>query len=308
MPKFESGDGLVLEDLRVFLAVARSGSLRATAQQLFLSQPTLSRSLARLEEALDVPLFVRGPRGVILTTAGESLIPRARTVLDAAAELQRSLSDERQFKLSIGATATSARTILAPYLAKWIPLNPNVQLKAIEDSDTMLLERIENGECDVAVVSSDRPLKIESLLLGPVQIRAYFPREHRLANSSEPVTVAELSKEQLLINGSGFPSTIRLLDAMERGGLTPQVVYQCSTGQTLAAMAQAGLGVAVFGSTTVLDGFELVSRPVVDSAGDPLRFDLYVVWKKTSTSALLTDFAAGLATSTLPMLRSLYGE
>jgi DNA-binding transcriptional LysR family regulator len=284
-----------LHDLRVFLAVATSGSFRSAASQLFISQPTLSRAVARLETQLGTRILTRGPRGVILTEAGETLVSGARNVLDAAAALKRDVAKPRTESIQLGATATSARSILAPYLAEWIPKNPTVHLSAIEDSDTQLQARLENGDCDAAIISADHSSRIESLKLYTVTVMALVPAGHRLAGSQEPVSIVELSKEPLLLNGQGFPSTNLTLRALEQAGLSAEVVYECSAGQTLAAMAEAGLGVAVFGDTTNLRGFSLTARPVIDGGGAPLQFTLYIAWRRGSAPSLIKEFAVGFA-------------
>ncbi|MGV8875996.1 MAG: LysR family transcriptional regulator [Rhodoglobus sp.] len=285
-----------LDDLRVFLAVATSGSFRSAASQLFISQPTLSRAVARLEAQLGIRILSRGPRGVILTEAGETLVDGARNVLDAAAALKRDVAKPRTESLQLGATATSTRSILAPYLAQWIPNNPTVHLSALEDSDMHLQARLENGDCDLAIISADHSPRIESLKLYTVSVTALVPFGHRLAGSQEPLSIIELSKEPLLLNGDGYPSTNLVLRALEQAGLSAEVVFQCSAGQTLAAMAEAGLGVAVFGDTTSMRGFSMTARPVVDGAGAPLQFTLYIAWNRSSASALIKEFAVGFAT------------
>lgn len=295
---WDPSEPIALDDLRMFLAVARSGSFRSAANQLFVSQPTLSRAVARLEAHLETSVLERGPRGVVLTEAGEVLVEGARNVLDAAATLKRDVARPRSESITLGATATSARSILAPYLSEWIPEHPDARITAIEDSDTQLLSRLENGDCDAAIISARSSQRVESLRLGSVQVNAMVPRGHRLAAGDGPVSVVDLGSEPLLVNGDGFPSTIGLLAAMEKAGATANIAYQCSAGQTLAAMAEAGLGVAVFGATAILRGFALDSRPVVDGGGRPLTFDLYIAWRRGVASQLVRSFAIGLATFT----------
>jgi DNA-binding transcriptional LysR family regulator len=287
-----------LDDLRIFLAVARSGSFRSAAAQLFISQPTLSRAVARLEAQLGVTLLRRGARGVELTDSGNVLVDGARSVLNAAAALRRDVATPASETLTIGATATSARSILAPYLARWIPEHPDVHITAIEDSDEQLQIRLENGDCDAAIIWAHDSPRLETLKVQTVQVMAMMPPTHRLATTPKPISVLDLAPEPLLLNGAGFPSTNLTLGAMETGGLHAEVVFQCSVGQTLAAMAEAGLGIAVFGDTTNMKGFsEIHQRPVTDANGSPLTFDLYIAWKKGVASALVKDFGVGLATS-----------
>ncbi|QAY62145.1 LysR family transcriptional regulator [Xylanimonas allomyrinae] len=287
---------LSLSDIRFFLAIARSGSLRAAASQLFVSQPSLTRVVARLEARLGVPLLVRGPRGTTLTEHGEALITSSRRVLDAVSALQRDVAAPGEQHLHIGATATSARTLLSPYLTQWVPRHRDVRLTAVEDGDVGLAIRLDNGDCDVAVISAYPSRSFESLRVMSVQVHAYAPPGHRLFHTSDAIAVGELARVPLLLNGDGFPSTDLVVGAMEASLLQPEIAYECSAGQTLAAMAEAGLGVAVFGNTAIMRGFNLRRRAVVDAAGKPLRFDLHVAWKRQRATPLIREFGIGLAT------------
>ena len=102
----EVRDTLSLDDLRIFLAVARSGSFRSAAAQMFISQPSLSRVVARLESQLGTQVFTRGPRGVVITESGEVLLSGARRLLDAAATLRREVATPMATTMKIGATTT----------------------------------------------------------------------------------------------------------------------------------------------------------------------------------------------------------
>lgn len=283
-----------LDDLRVFLAVARSGSFRSAARQLFTSQPTLSRAVSRLEQDLGVRLIERGPRGIELTPSGDLLVAEARNLLDLMASLRSRLRSPRAQTLRIGATATNARQFLTPYLAQWIPQHPEITTTAIAGTDDSLRARLEHGDCD-AVIISDRPHgEFRQMHLATVPVLAVIPIGHPLA-SSGPLPVPLLADQPLLVNGPGFPSFTLLSRAMDVAGLRPQVTYECPVGQTLAAAAEAGMGVAVFGATTPRDSLRVVTRPVTDAVGTPLEFSLYVTWPENAP-AFTREFCIGLAT------------
>ncbi|MHB1615215.1 MAG: LysR family transcriptional regulator [Actinomycetes bacterium] len=291
-------EAISLADLRVFLAVTQAGSFRAAANQMFTSQPTMSRAVARLEGQLGVPLLERRPRGVLVTEHGEVLLAGARRVLAAAADLRRDVSSLGSGKLQLGATATSALTILAPFLSRWLPDHPDVHVTAIEESERRLSVLLESGDCDVAIVSSPLSPLLGSLKITTAHVIALFPPEHRLSRRDGTISVVDLVDAPLLVNGESFPSTRLLLHALDIAGLPANVVYECSAGQTLAAMAEAGLGVAVFGDTADLRGFSLTRRRILDASGKPLTFDLYVAWRNDGSLTWIRDFAVELATFT----------
>ncbi|MES1264040.1 MAG: LysR family transcriptional regulator, partial [Variovorax sp.] len=80
-----------LRHLRYFMAVAETGNLSRAAEKLFIAQPPLSVQIRQLEEEMGMPLFVRHPKGVRLTVAGEALVPEARSLLDRAAHMKEAL-------------------------------------------------------------------------------------------------------------------------------------------------------------------------------------------------------------------------
>lgn len=275
--------------------MSRAGSFRAAAAQLFISQPTLSRAVARLEQTLGASLLERGPRGVVLTRGGEVLAAGARRILDATAALRQEVLRPDSQSLVIGATATSARSLLTPFLAEWIPEHPDIRLSAVEGNDAQLEERLRNYDCDAAVISSKPTSGFEQLKLTTVDVMAVIPFGHRLSATHDPVSVLDLAPERLLLNGRGFPSTDLLLYAMEIAGHRPITSFECSAGQTLAAAAEAGMGIAVFGRTTSVQGLSVVPRPVLDSGGTPLKFSLHISWNQLAP-AIVREFCIALAT------------
>lgn len=291
----ESAELPSLDDLRSFVAVAGAGSLRAAAARLFTSQPTLSRAVSRLEAQLGVELLVRGARGVQLTRHGELLLARAHRLLAAASDLRREIAAQGAGTLQLGATATSARRLLAPYLASWLPAHPEIRVKGIEDSEPRLHDHLEMGRCDLAIVTGPVSSGLESLHVVTANVIAVFPPGHPRSGDADPVRVLDLAGEPLLLNGDRFPSTALLRRAMDTAGVHPDVVYECSAGQTLAAMTEAGLGVAIFGDTVDLRGFDLPRHPVLDAVGEALTFDLYVAWPRQAPP-WVRDFALGLST------------
>ena len=287
---------LTLESLRIYLAVAQSGSFRSAAARLDIAQPTVGRAVSALERQFGVPLLERGPRGVRITEEGEALADGARRLLRAARALRQDVRGGRGTELRLGATATHANVLLSPCLGQWLPSHPKVRVTAVEDGELILTRKLQRGDCDVAIVTSPIPDDLDSLHLSTVGVVAVFPASHPGARSSEPVTIADLGNEPLLVNGMKYPSTRLLIRSMEVAGIVPRIVYESGVGRTLASMAEAGLGVAVFGSTASWLGVQVATRPVVTATGEPMAFDLHVAWSRERHTPLCKEFAISLAT------------
>jgi len=292
-----------VSELQAFVAVADIGGFRAAAAALYISQPALSRMIGRLELDLGAKLFVRGPGGTKLTRQGEMLLASVRRVLTSVEALLGEAKSQSGATLRFGIAPTSAGSYLAPFLSKWIPLHPELRINMLNDGASRLAGRVESGECDAAIVAGPVPDTLKYLSITTVAVQAYVPPEHPLAASTEPLSVHDLDGERVLLNGRPYIATELLLAACNRAGSHPDVVYECSVSQSLAALAEAGLGIAVFGHSVDLRGFHLPQRPVQDGEGENLTFDLRVAWHRNArlpaaAMTFIEDLSAYMSAST----------
>ena len=266
-----------LHHLRYFVAIAERLSFSRAAEDLDLSQPSLSRQMRDLEEELGAPLFNREGRRISLTAAGAALLPAARASLAEAERGRRNVRDvlgARGGELRIGASPQTAATVLAPLVRGFRATHAGVEVRVLEDGALPLIAMLEDGRLDLAVVPMDVPGSLMVVPFLDAQIRAHAPSGHRLlragavdlralvaAPGEEPVPLLML-KEQYL-------TRLRLTAAWQEAGLRPYIAMESSVGQTLAAYADAGLGVAILPETVDLRGFDLAAAIVVDD-GRPL--------------------------------------
>lgn len=293
-----------LRDLEVFTAVARVGSFRAAAARLYTSQPAVTRAIARLERALGVDLFERTPRGVRLTAAGDALVVKARRVGNLIAEIREDPLEQTRATIRLGAAATAAGSFLAPFLAQWIPTHPETRVLVVEDGAARLARRLHEGEVDLAIVASPVSPSLESRPITRVGIRAHFPAGHPLDERAGGLTVNDLAGYAVLLNLPSFISAQIIAEEYNRAGIRPNIVYQSSVGQTLAALAEAGLGVALFSESVDLRSTTLHHRPLVDARHQQLEFELNIAWRRDSAPQHIRDFGEAMsafsATHSLP--------
>lgn len=265
------------DHLRGFVEIVRRDGFNAAADAMGIAQPSLSRRIKRLEEELGMQLLERGPWGFRLTPPGEVLYEGAERILSMldAVRIEATGAGET---IRLGAAATAAGSFLARSLARWLPEHPDVHLVMIEDGARKMVQRLENRECDVGIVSAPVPAHFRSRFVTRVSVQALLPPAHPLAGSPAPLPVADLHRERVLVNGGAFLSTELFLSACRGAGVEPEPVYECSVGQTLAALAEGGMGIAIIGDSVDLRGFSLPTRPVSDGRGLPLAFDLHLAW------------------------------
>ena len=233
-----------------------------------------------------------------MTERGAVLLNGARRLLTAVSTLRHDVQELGSSSILLGATATSARSILADFLAKWIPEHPEMHVAAVEDSELHLMTRLGSGDCDAAIVAGPIDSAImDSLRITTVHVIALFPPDHAIAASGSTVNVSDLAAQPLLLNGAAFPATAMLMREFASLDVTANIVYESSAGQTLAAMTEAGMGVAVFGDAADLRGFDLVARQLLDNRGKEMTYDLYIAWLRNSSLPWLKEFAIELSTS-----------
>ncbi len=285
-----------INDLRAFIAIAEKGGFRAAANELFVSQPALSRIITRLERELDVVLFKRGPSGAVLTPQGASLMAGARRLVALAEDLRGQARSRANATIRLGTAPTSADTYMPSFLRAWLPSHPRLRVVLLNDGAARLRRRVEDGDCDAAIVAGPMPDSLESLPLTRVNVRAHFPPGHRLAHLPGPISVHELDGERLLTNSQGYTAAELLLTACNQVGSMPDIVYENEVSQTLAALAEAGLGIAVFAHSTEFRGHHLPNRIIVDGSGTPIGFVLYVAWRRGAQfDDEIVEFLQGLS-------------
>lgn len=144
-----------LSGYRIFYEVANCGNISRAASRLYISQPAISKSIQKLEDSLDVRLFIRSSKGVVLTPEGKLLydaVKDAFTSLDTGIEKIHQMSALGIGSLHIGVSSTLCRHVLLPYLKQYIKENPHVQISIITTSTNQTLQLLEERKVDIGLV------------------------------------------------------------------------------------------------------------------------------------------------------------
>jgi LysR family transcriptional regulator, hydrogen peroxide-inducible genes activator len=259
---------VTLTELRYVVAVARERHFGRAAEACFVSQPTLSVAVKKLEEELGVTLFERGPGEVTLTPAGQPIVEQAQRVLEEATrikELAAAGRDPLAGPLRLGAIYT-----IGPYLLpKLIPLRrraaPAMQLHIQENFTHRLAELLKRGEVDVILVAL--PFEEPGVQTRAVYDEPFFvavPKGHPWEGRKR-ITSEELTGESLLLLGEGHCFRDQVLEichtvrAKERSAIARTL--EGGSLETIRQMVASGVGVTVLPATSL-------SNP---STGDLIR-------------------------------------
>ena len=240
--------GIDLRQLECFCAVARTGSFTRAADDLGVSQPSLSEHIAKLELGLGAPLFERLNRRIELTPLGEAILGRAQALLDDADALPDHFERAREGvrgSLRVGAIPTILPYFLTPLLKGFLERYPDVDLHVREGTTAELVEQVLGGMMDVAVVSlpvEGADLVMKELFREPLYLAV--PEDHPLAAASS-VQLRRVSQERLLILKDGHCLREETLALCDRARTRFTAQFEADQFLTIFELIRAGFGVSV---------------------------------------------------------------
>jgi LysR family transcriptional regulator, hydrogen peroxide-inducible genes activator len=236
-----------LRDLQYLVALAETRHFGRAALRCHVSQPTLSAQLRKLEEFLGVSLIERRPRRVGLTPAGEAVVERARRMLRDAEDIRalaRASQDPLGGQLKLGLIPTLGPYLLprvAPRIAKALP---KLQLMLHEYQTAPLVERVVQGELDVAILAL--PADTKGLVTRSLFAEAFLvamPEHHRLT-ARKRLKIGDLAGEKLLLLEEGHCLRDQALEVCTKAG-TEEQDFRATSLETLRQMVAAGLGITL---------------------------------------------------------------
>ncbi len=237
--------GISLAALRCLVAVAEGGSLSRAAEQLGISQPTVSVTLAGLERAAGTLLLHRRPR-VALTEAGREMLVRARLVLSRMQELEGSVSAFRALRRGSLAVGFSTPAFAMPMIAAFLRDHPVISLRTRLGNTAGLLEALAACEIEVAVMTLIDPVEgMACRKLADQRLVACLPRRGAPAR----ISLEEVAAGPLVLREPGSMTRRMLERALASRGLAPQIRLEVGSREAAREAIAAGIGLGV-----VLDG------------------------------------------------------
>jgi LysR family hydrogen peroxide-inducible transcriptional activator len=299
-----------LRDLRYLVAVADHRHFGKAAAACFVSQPTLSTQIKKLERELGVELVERNPRHILLTDAGTRVVERARVVLreaDTIRDIAQQAKDPEAGTLRLGLIPT-----LAPYLLPHVvPVLhrrlPRLELLLAEEKTEDVLAQLGEGRLDAGVLAlpvDDVQLRVEPLFTEAFVLAV--PADHHLAQTEGTVAPTVLADEDVLLLEEGHCLRDQALDVCRLVGASERDGFRATSLETLRQMVAAGVGV------TLLP--ELAVQPPVAPSDDIalLRFsepvptrEMAMVWRRSNAR---TDLLTTVASEIRERSRQLVGE
>jgi len=246
-----------IRQLRAFVAIAESGTFTAGALRVHVTQAAISMQIRQLETELGARVFVRAPRHVILTEAGEHLLRRARQMLrehDAAVDEIAELAGAERGRLRIGSASAMVLTDQLPtILTELRKQHPRAEIAVASGTSEALVEQILAGELDIAFVSLPVDARgIQTERLSDDQLVAIASPRHKLAKQ-KTISAYTLAGERLILGERGG-NTRRLIDQFfAQAGVTLHVSMELSRQAAIRRMVEEDMGVGIVPLHSVRD-------------------------------------------------------
>jgi DNA-binding transcriptional LysR family regulator len=249
-----------IRQLRAFVAIAESGTFTAGALRVHVTQAAISMQIRQLENEIGEKEFVRAPRHVILTEAGEQLLRRARHILrehDAALDEIAELAGAERGRLRIGSASAMVLTDQLPaILAALRAQHPAAEIGVTSGTSEALVDQILAGDVDIAFVSLPVDVRgIKTERLSQDQLVAIASPRHKLAKQ-RTISAYTLAGERLILGERGG-NTRRLIDQFfAQAGVTLHVAMELSRQQAIRRMVEADMGVGIVPLQSVIEEVE----------------------------------------------------
>ena len=262
---------VTLKQLRYFVTVAEHQSIAAAARSLHISQPAITHAMGLLEDHFELQLFLRHhAQGVSLTTSGEDLLLRARSLLAHATELEtnvRDLGQGLQGRLEIGCFFTIAPMYMPPLITEFLSLHPQVDLRLYEANQDQLNHGLHQGTFDLAFMYSlalDQDFISEALIepLPHILLDPLHPLAHK-----DSISLAELVDFPMVLLDVA-PSRDYFTGLFRNQGLEPWIKYRSPSFETVRGLVAHGMGYSILvtkpEAAVDYNGNALCTKPITE--------------------------------------------
>lgn len=268
-----------LHQLKVFEATARHGSFTRAAEELFLTQPTVSMQVKQLTKAVGLPLFEQVGKRLYLTDAGRELFATCQEIFNQLDQLEMKVANMKGMKqghLRL-AVITTTKYFMPRLLGPFCQQYPGIDVSLTVTNHEHVIERLANNQDDLYVMSQlpdHLEIKAHPFLDNPLVVIA--PHNHPLAKEKN-IPLKRIAEETFIMRepGSGTRSAFqKLLDSQ---GLTVKVRLELGSNEAIKQAIAGGLGIAVLSRHTLTLEGTLGELTILDVEGFPIHRDWYIV-------------------------------
>jgi len=241
---------MTITQLNYVLAVAEHRNFTKAAEHSFVTQPTLSMQIQKLEDELAIKIFDRSKKPIELTGVGKKIVAQAKNIVNESGRITDIIDQEKGFiggEYKIGIIPTIMPTLLPMFLKAFIEKYPKVQLKIKELTTSEIIKQLNDGQLDAALAAT--PLDDENLIERPLYYEpfvGYIPKNHRLSDRKN-IEVSDLSLDDILLleDGHCFRDGIINLCSASKNNAPKKFQLESGSFETLTKLANEGLGMTL---------------------------------------------------------------
>lgn len=249
---------MTITQLRYVLAVAEYRNFTVAADKCFVTQPTLSMQIQKIEEELSILIFDRSKKPIQVTDIGQKIINQAKNIVNEADRIQDIVEQQKGFiggEFRLGIIPTVMPTLLPMFLANFVHKYPKVKLIIEELNTDEIIIRLNNGKLDAAIAAT--PLfeeKIKEIVLYFEPFVAYIPENHQNYSKNE-LEISDLNVDEILLLQDGHCFRDSILNICKTNNSNDQNSFKIQSGsfETLIKLADEGLGITLLPYLHTLD-------------------------------------------------------
>jgi len=241
---------MTITQLQYVLAVAEHKNFTLAAEKCFVTQPTLSMQIQKVEEELNILIFDRSKKPIQLTEIGHKIVNQAKNIVNEANRMQDIVEQQKGFiggEFRLGIIPTIMPTLLPMFLNNFIKKYPKVKLIIEELNTDEIIIRLKNGHLDAAIAAT--PLmeeKIKEIVLYYEPFMAYIPESHKISSKAE-IDIDDLNIDEILLLQDGHCFRDGILNLCKNVNKSELNRFQLESGsfETLIKLADEGLGITL---------------------------------------------------------------
>lgn len=249
---------MTITQLQYVLAVAEHKNFTLAAEKCFVTQPTLSMQIQKVEEELNIQIFDRTKKPIQLTDIGQKIVNQAKNIVNEADRMKDIVEQQKGFiggEFKLGIIPTVMPTLLPMFLNTFVKKYPKVKLIIEELNTDDIILRLKNGNLDAAIAAT--PLneeKLKEIVIYYEPFVAYIPEKHRIADKKE-IEVSDLNLDEILLLQDGHCFRDGILNLCKNQDVAPANNFQIQSGsfETLIKLADEGLGLTLLPYLHTLD-------------------------------------------------------
>jgi len=281
-----------LRQLRTFEAVARHRSFSRAAEELHVTQPTVSKQIRLLSEEVGLALLEQIGKKIFLTEAGEHLYATCGDWLEAWGRFEQTIADLKGVKkgrLRVAAVTTTKYfmpRLLGPFCAQY----PGIDISLEVINRDRLLERLARNQDDIYVMGvppDGMDIECEPFLDNSLVVLA--PASHKLAHLGRTVRFAEIAREDFLVRERGSGTRLTMERLFEERGVPLRVRMELGSNEAIKQAVVGGLGLAVLSDSTIGDDHLRNEVCILDVEGFPIRRSWYLVRSKEKRPSVVAS-------------------